>query len=128
MKGFTVDIAGRPSPAETFLGGALVIELVPDPNNAGHYGPGKARVGAVTLTRTDENRTDWSDWFKASNETQGGERRNVTVAFTDQTGAIVMVFMLWGALPVWQGFTLDGKGTDVDVEEIRLCVEEFERG
>ena len=28
----------------------------------------------------------------------------------------------------WKGFTLDGKGTDVNVEELELAVEKIERG
>ena len=28
----------------------------------------------------------------------------------------------------WKGFTLDGKGTDVNVEELELICEKLERG
>ena len=44
-------------------------------------------------------------------------------------GEEIMRYNFYEAWPCkWKGFTLDGKGTEVNVEEVELAVEKLEKG
>ena len=57
------------------------------------------------------------------------ERKSGSVILCADDGSEVMRYNFFEAWPCkWKGFTLDGKGTDVNIEEIELAVEKVERG
>jgi phage tail-like protein len=89
--------------------------------------PGRTKFSDVTLKRgIVENRELW-DWFE---EIQAGkhERKSVSIVLCDDSGDEVMRYDLFEAWPCkWKGFSLDGKGTDVAVEEISFVIEGMKR-
>ena len=53
------------------------------------------------------------------------EAKNGAVVLYNQGGEEIMRYNLFGAWPSkWKGFNLDGKGNDVQVEEVTLVVQE----
>jgi phage tail-like protein len=56
------------------------------------------------------------------------ERKSGSIILCNDTGNEVMRYNFFEAWPAkWKGMQLDGKGTDVAVEEIELAVEKLER-
>jgi phage tail-like protein len=56
------------------------------------------------------------------------ERKSGSIILCNDHGAEVMRYNFFEAWPAkWKGMQLDGKGTDVAVEEIELAVEKIER-
>ena len=57
------------------------------------------------------------------------ERKSGSIILAADDGSEIMRYNFYEAWPCkWKGFTLDGKGTDVNVEEMELAVEKIERG
>jgi phage tail-like protein len=57
------------------------------------------------------------------------ERKSGSIILLDDAAQEVMRYNFFEAWPCkWKGFSLDGKGSDVNVEEIELAVEKMEKG
>ena len=90
--------------------------------------PGRTKYSNVTLKRGYINTTELWDWRK---EVIDGKvsRKSGSIILCADDGSEVMRYNFYEAWPCkWKGFSLDGKGTDVNVEEIELAVEKLEKG
>jgi phage tail-like protein len=89
--------------------------------------PGRTKFSNITLKRGYVSTMELWDWRK---KVMDGvlERKSGFVLLCDDAGGTIMRYNFFEAWPCkWKGFTLDGKGTDVNVEEIELAVERIER-
>ena len=74
------------------------------------------------------NNTELWDWRKKVIEGKV-ERKAGSIILCGDDGSEIMRYNFFEAWPSkWKGFTLDGKGNDVTVEELELAVEKIERG
>ncbi|MEY3013413.1 MAG: hypothetical protein RIT45_2148 [Pseudomonadota bacterium] len=90
--------------------------------------PGRTKYSNVTLKRGYINNTELWEWRKAVIEGKV-QRKSGSIILCADDGTEVMRYNFFEAWPTkWKGFTLDGKGTDVNVEELELAVEKIERG
>ncbi len=90
--------------------------------------PGRTKYSNVTLKRGYINNTELWEWRKAVIEGKV-TRKSGSIILCSDDGTEVMRYNFFEAWPTkWKGFTLDGKGTDVNVEELELAVEKIERG
>ena len=90
--------------------------------------PGRTKYSNITLKRGYINTTELWDWRKKVIEGKI-ERKSGSVILCADDGSEIMRYNFFEAWPSkWKGFTLDGKGTDVNVEEIELAVARVERG
>ena len=90
--------------------------------------PGRTKYSNITLKKGYILQTPLRQWWE---ETVNGnlQRKNGTIKILDQAGQQVDQYNFFDAWPCkWKGFSLDGKGSDVNVEEIELAVERLERG
>lgn len=89
--------------------------------------PGRTKYSNIVLKRgyvsTDEL------WLWRKNVMEGKvERKSGSIVLNNDKGEEVMRYNFYEAWPCkWKGFTLDGKGTDVAVEELEFVVERWER-
>jgi len=89
--------------------------------------PGRTKYSDVTLKRGYVNTSELWDWRK---KVMDGtvERKSVSIILRNDKGDEVMRYNLFECWPSkWKGFSLDGKGTDVAVEEIVFVVERLDR-
>ena len=90
--------------------------------------PGRTKYSNVTLKRGYINNTELWEWRKAVIEGKV-QRKSGSIILCADDGAEIMRYNFFEAWPTkWKGFTLDSKGTDVNVEEMELAVEKIERG
>jgi phage tail-like protein len=90
--------------------------------------PGRTKYSNVTLKRGYINNTELWEWRKAVIDGKV-MRKSGSIIMCDDAGEEIMRYNFFEAWPSkWKGFTLDGKGTDVNVEEIELVCEKLERG
>ena len=90
--------------------------------------PGRTKYSNITLKRGYVNTDELWVWRKAVIDGHV-ERKAGSVILLDDAAGEIMRYNFYEAWPCkWKGFTLDGKGTDVNVEEIELAVEKVERG
>jgi phage tail-like protein len=90
--------------------------------------PGRTKYSNITLKRGYVNTDELWVWRKAVIDGHV-ERKAGSVILLDDAAGEIMRYNFYEAWPCkWKGFTLDGKGTDVNVEEIELAVEKIERG
>lgn len=90
--------------------------------------PGRTKYSNVTLKRGYINNTELWEWRKAVIDGKV-MRKSGSIILCDDAGEEIMRYNFFEAWPSkWKGFTLDGKGTDVNVEEIELVCEKLERG
>lgn len=97
-----------------------------DNRNAPTKIPGLYKVTDVSLKRGILGATDLLGWLE--DVRRGVEaRRTVTIQLqSEDRGAIAMTWVLEGARPMkYTGPSLNGKGTDVAIEELSLSVEEI---
>jgi phage tail-like protein len=97
-----------------------------DNRNAPTKIPGLYKVTDVSLKRGILGATDLLGWLEQVR--RGVEaRRTVTIQLqSEDRGAIAMTWVLEGARPMkYTGPSLNGKGTDVAIEELSLSVEEI---
>lgn len=89
--------------------------------------PGRTKFSNVSLKRGYVNSDDLWQWRKKVVEGKV-ERKSGSVILCGDDGEEIMRYNFFEAWPCkWKGFSLDGKGTDVNVEEIELAVEKIER-
>jgi phage tail-like protein len=89
--------------------------------------PGRTKFSNVTLKRGYVNSDELWQWRKKVVESKV-ERKSGSVILCGDDGEEIMRYNFFEAWPCkWKGFSLDGKGTDVNVEEIELAVEKIER-
>jgi phage tail-like protein len=90
--------------------------------------PGRTKYSNVTLKRGYINTDELWKWRKKVIEGKV-ERKSGSVILCADDGSEVCRYNFFEAWPSkWKGFTLDGKGGDVTVEEVELAVEKIERG
>jgi len=90
--------------------------------------PGRTKYTNITLKRGYINNTELWEWRKAVIEGKV-QRKSGSIILCADDGSEIMRYNFFEAWPTkWKGFTLDGKGTDVNVEELELAVEKLERG
>jgi phage tail-like protein len=90
--------------------------------------PGRTKYSNVTLKRGYINTDELWMWRKKVIDGVV-ERKSGSIILCSDDGGEVMRYNFYEGWPCkWKGFSLDGKGTDVNVEEIELAVEKIERG
>jgi phage tail-like protein len=90
--------------------------------------PGRTKYSNVTLKRGYINTDELWKWRKKVIEGKV-ERKSGSVILCADDGSEICRYNFFEAWPSkWKGFTLDGKGGDVTVEEVELAVEKIERG
>lgn len=90
--------------------------------------PGRTKYDNITLKRGYVNTEELWAWRKKVVEGKV-ERKSGSIILCADDGSEVLRYNFFEAWPCkWKGFTLDGKGTDVNVEEIELAIEKLERG
>ena len=89
--------------------------------------PGRTKYSNVTLKRGFVNDPALWEWRKKVIDGVV-ERKSGSVILCADDGSEVVRYNFFEAWPSkWKGFTLDGKGDDVTVEEVELAVEKIER-
>ncbi len=104
-----------------------VIEYQDGDDTIARKRPGRTKYSNVTLKRGYTNSDELWTWRKKVIEGVV-ERKSGSVILCDDAGDEIMRYNFYEAWPCkWKGFTLDGKGADVMVEEIEMAVEKIER-
>lgn len=89
--------------------------------------PGRTKYSNIVLKRGYVNTDELWQWRKRVIEGKV-ERKSGSVILCADDGTEIMRYNFFEGWPCkWKGFTLDGKGNDVNVEEIELAVEKIER-
>jgi phage tail-like protein len=90
--------------------------------------PGRTKYSNISLKRGYINSDELWQWRKMVIDGKV-ERKSGSVILCADDGSEIMRYNFFEAWPSkWKGFSLDGKGTDVNVEEIELAVAKVERG
>lgn len=90
--------------------------------------PGRHKYTDITLKKGFTNTDALWKWRKAVVDGMV-DRRSGSIILCADNGQEVMRYNFFEAWPTkWKGFTLDGKGADVDVEELTITTEKIERG
>jgi len=89
--------------------------------------PGRTKYSNIVLKRGYVSTEEL--WFWRKHVMDGKvQRKSGSIVLCNDNGAEVMRYNFFEAWPCkWKGFSLDGKGADVVVEEIELAVEWIER-
>ena len=92
--------------------------------------PGRTKYSNVVLKRGYADKEMEKLWQWRLKVVEGKvERKSGSVILQADEGTEIARYNFFEAWPSkWKGFTLDGKGTDVNVEEVELAVEKIERG
>ena len=89
--------------------------------------PGRTKYSNIVLKRGYVSSTELWDWRV---EVMNGKvnRQDGSIILRNDSNDEIMRYNFFEAWPCkWKGFSLDGKGTDVAVEEIEFVVERWER-
>jgi phage tail-like protein len=90
--------------------------------------PGRTKYSNLTFKRGYVNTDELWNWRKKVIEGKV-ERKSGSVILCADDGSEIMRYNFFEAWPCkWKGFSLDGKGNDVTVEEVEMAVEKIERG
>jgi phage tail-like protein len=90
--------------------------------------PGRTKYSNVVFKRGYVNTDELWQWRKRVIDGVV-ERKSGSVILCADDGSEIMRYNFFEGWPCkWKGFSLDGKGNDVTVEEIELAVEKIERG
>jgi phage tail-like protein len=90
--------------------------------------PGRTKYTNLTFKRGYVNTDELWQWRKKVIEGKV-ERKSGSVILCADDGSEIMRYNFFEAWPCkWKGFSLDGKGNDVTVEEVEMAVEKIERG
>ncbi len=91
--------------------------------------PGRTKYGNITLKRGYVNDLFYYQWRNEIMNEDRVTKKNGSIILYDDTNREVARYNFFEAWPSkWKGFSLDGKGNDINVEEIELAVEKLERG
>lgn len=129
---FKVEIEGVTVAAFQEVGGlevtTEVVEFQDGDDITTRKRPGRTSYSNLVLKRgyiaTDEL---WEWMSKTIDGTV--ERKSGSVILADDTGSEIIRYNFYEAWPCkWKGFSLNGMGTDVAIEELELAIERFERG
>jgi len=91
--------------------------------------PGRTKYANITLKKGYIASQDLWEWRRAVIEGHVERKSGSVVLLGDDGQKELARYNFYEAWPAkWKGFTLDGKGTDVNVEEIELAVEKIEKG
>ena len=91
--------------------------------------PGRTKYANITLKKGYIASQDLWEWRRAVIEGHVERKSGSVVLLGDDGQQELARYNFYEAWPAkWKGFTLDGKGTDVNVEEIELAVEKIEKG
>jgi phage tail-like protein len=98
--------------------------------------PGRVKYGDITLKKGYLATLDlsldlysWRDSVMKPVPANDVPKKKGSLIMLSDTGAEIARYNFFEAWPSkWKGFSLDGKGNDVAVEEIELAVERLERG
>jgi phage tail-like protein len=89
--------------------------------------PGRVKYSNITLKKGYLATTVLSDW-RQSVLSRTLEKKAGSVILTDDKNQEILRYNFFEAWPSkWKGYSLDGKGGDINVEEIELAVEKLER-
>lgn len=89
--------------------------------------PGRTKYSNITFKRGYIATDEFWQWRKKVMEGHV-ERKSGSVILLNDAGEEVMRYNFFEAWPCkWKGFSLDGKGSDVAVEELEMVVERWER-
>ncbi len=90
--------------------------------------PGRTKYSNVVFKRGYVNTDELWQWRKRVIDGVV-ERKSGSVILCADDGSEIMRYNFFEGWPCkWKGFSLDGKGNDVTVEEVELAVEKIERG
>ena len=90
--------------------------------------PGRTKYSNIVLKRGYINTDELWIWRKKVIDGVV-ERKSGSVILCGDDGGEIMRYNFYEGWPCkWKGFSLDGKGTDVNIEELELAVEKIERG
>ncbi len=90
--------------------------------------PGRHKYTDITLKRGYTNNEELWRWRKSVID-GNPERKSGSIIICADDGTEVTRFNFFEAWPTkWKGFVLDGKGTDVTVEELTITIERLEKG
>ena len=90
--------------------------------------PGRTKYSNIVFKRGYVNTDELWQWRKRVIDGVV-ERKSGSVILCADDGSEIMRYNFFEGWPCkWKGFSLDGKGNDVTVEEVVLAVEKIERG
>ncbi len=90
--------------------------------------PGRTKYANVVLKRGYVASDELWEWRKKVIEGKVERKSGSVILVADDGEEEVARYNFFEAWPCkWKGFSLDGKGADVNVEEIELAVEKIER-
>ncbi len=90
--------------------------------------PGRVKVSDVTLKRGYVNQSFFESWIQQVREAAPGFRKNLTLVVLDGHGTEVARYNLFECWPAsWKISSVDGKGSDIMIEEVVIAVERFEK-
>ena len=132
---FLLEVAGIPETG-TIIGGFKTMsgmdsetEVIEIMDSSGlHKLPGLTRYGNIIMRRgvTDPFPEFMWEWYAGISEGISDPRDGAVVLLRNDVE--VLRYNFFEAWPCkWKGFTLDGKGSNVVVEEVELCVEKISR-
>ncbi len=91
--------------------------------------PGRTKYSNITLKRGYVTSPELWEWRKKVINGLIERKSGSIILLGDDSQKEWARYNFYEAWPCkWKGFTLDGKGTDINVEEIELAVEKIERG
>ncbi len=89
--------------------------------------PGRTKYSNITLKKGSIATTTLYKW-RQDIVAKKVSKKNGRITLMDDSGQEILRYNFFEAWPSkWKGYTLDGKGADVNVEEMELAVEKLER-
>lgn len=129
---FKVEIDGVTVGAFQEVGGLEVITEVIESQDGDDLTlrkrPGRTRYSNIILKRGYTANEELWAWMKTVIDGTVDRRVGSIILLADDASEILRYNFFEGWPCRWKGFELDGKGTDVSVEELEIAVEKIERG
>lgn len=129
---FKVEIDGVTVGAFQEVGGLEVITEVIESQDGDDLTlrkrPGRTRYSNIILKRGYTANEELWAWMKTVIDGAVDRRVGSIILLADDASEILRYNFFEGWPCRWKGFELDGKGTDVSVEELEIAVEKIERG
>lgn len=130
---FKVEINGVTVAAFQEVGGlevtTEVIEYQDGDDLSVRKRPGRTSYSNIILKRGYTATDELWQWMSETIDGTVERKSGSVVLFGDDAATEIIRYNFFEAWPCrWKGFVLDGKGTDVAIEELELAVERIERG